>query len=457
MRFPPINHRINRLGPFELTDSTVLNRSRTFIHNVGWNLVGQIAPLFAALVSIPLLIKGMGIDRFGILTIGWMLIGYFSLFDLGIGRALTQVLSEKLATGKHEDVPPLIWSGLAAMLVLGMLASLMIMGLSDPIIYSWLNIPAPLQAEAKRGLFMLAPSIPMVLLATGLRGILEAKQAFKAVNLVRIPLGVLTFVAPLCVLSFSNSLEAVFLTLMLVRLVTLLMFFYLCHRTVAQFNQVRWSGKVLPELFRFGGWMTVSNIVSPIMVQMDRFIIGAMLTMAAVAYYATPYEMISKLLVVPGAIAGVCFPSFANFIARRNFSEADALYRRSCKYTLLLLAPVVLACVVLAGWILGIWIGPQFSQESAAVFRILAVGMLINGVAHIPFAYLQGAGRSDLTAKLHVAEVIVYLPLLLAAVKWYGIVGAAGAWTLRVAIDAAALHYAVAVTAGKAAAGNRDD
>ena len=85
---------------------------RQFIHNIGWNLCGQIAPLIAAVVSIPLLIKGLGIDRFGVVTIAWMLIGYFSLFDLGIGRALTQIISEKLARNEFAVIPSLIWTGL---------------------------------------------------------------------------------------------------------------------------------------------------------------------------------------------------------------------------------------------------------------------------------------------------------------------------------------------------------
>lgn len=406
-------------------------------------MVGQVAPLIAAVVSIPLLIKGIGVDRFGILTIGWMLIGYFSLFDLGIGRALTQIISEKLATNNDKDIPPLMWTGLTVMFVLGLIASLLIVGLSDWIIYSGLKIPAHLQAEAKSSLSMLAPSIPLVLIATGLRGVLEAKHEFKSVNLVRIPLGVLMFVAPLCVLPFSNSLVAIFFSLLLVRAFTAIAFLLLCYRSMDNFTEFTLSKKVIPELLRFGGWMTVSNIVSPIMVQMDRFVIGMMLSMAAVAYYATPYEMVTKLLVVPAAIAGVCFPQFAKLNAQKNVKDAMALYWKSCKYVLYSILPVVIFCIVFASWILHLWLGGKFSNESTRVFQILALGVLVNGLAAIPFGFIQGAGRSDITAKFHMAELIIYLPLLFILIKLYGINGAAIAWCLRSALDALALFIFV--------------
>src|SRR5258708_38264433 len=87
--------------------------------NVLWNFAGQIAPLFAAVIAIPVLIRGMGTDRFGLLTLAWMVIGYFSLFDLGLGRALIKLVSEKLGEGRLAEIPKLVWTALALMALLG--------------------------------------------------------------------------------------------------------------------------------------------------------------------------------------------------------------------------------------------------------------------------------------------------------------------------------------------------
>src|SRR6266436_5464752 len=96
-----------------------LTSGRLLARNTVWNLLGSGAPMVVAVFSIPILIQGLGKERFGILTLAWALVGYASLFDLGLGRALTQQVAEKLGTGKHDDIPVLVWTSLALMLALG--------------------------------------------------------------------------------------------------------------------------------------------------------------------------------------------------------------------------------------------------------------------------------------------------------------------------------------------------
>ena len=78
--------------------------------NTIWNIVGEGAPLLIAVIAIPVLVRGLGTDRFGILMIVWLLIGYLSLFDLGVGRALTNLVAQKLGKGEEASLPPLIWT-----------------------------------------------------------------------------------------------------------------------------------------------------------------------------------------------------------------------------------------------------------------------------------------------------------------------------------------------------------
>jgi O-antigen/teichoic acid export membrane protein len=437
---------VENIAPMPLTRLRQLaafarHPNSAFLRHIGWNLLGQGAPMLAALISIPLLIKGIGVDRFGILTIAWMLIGYFSLFDLGIGRAMTQLVSEKLARDEYAALPALIWTGLIAMLALGMVATVLIVGLSGWAIDGGLKIPLALRAEAGNALLVLAPAVPMVVVATGLRGILEARQQFRATNLVRIPLGILMFVGPLCVLPWTDSLVAIFAILLAIRLGTMLTLFRMCRSALPEIAQVRFERRILPELFKFGGWMTVSNIISPVMVQMDRFAIGAMLSMAAVTYYATPFEMVTKILMISGAISGVAFPTFARILAQGNRAEANRLYWRSVKLVALGTLPPVLIIVLCADLLLRIWLHDSFPSESAMVLRILAFGVLLNALAAVPFACLQGARRADITAKIHMLEVPFYVLSLLLVVPRFGIVGAALIWTARVTVDAVLMHY----------------
>src|SRR5258708_5460919 len=107
------------------------------------------------------------------------------------------------------------------------------------------------------------------------------------------------------------------------------------------------SGPVITlagRLLRLGGWMTVTNVVAPLLVTFDRFLIGALVSISAVAYYATSYEVVTKLWLIPGALVGVMFPAFSTS-SIRDRNRMALLFGRSFKYLFLVLFPVVLLIV----------------------------------------------------------------------------------------------------------------
>jgi O-antigen/teichoic acid export membrane protein len=406
---------------------------------VVWNLIGNGAPLIVAVFSIPILIHGLGKDRFGVLTLAWALIGYASLFDIGLGRALTQLVAKKLGSGEDHEIPTLAWTSLLLMLTLGAIGTVAIIAISPWLTHHALKIPEGIQPEVLRGFYMLGLAVPAVITTAGLRGLLEAHQRFDLITALRIPTGVFTFVGPLLVLPFSSSLVPVVGVLVAGRFLGCLAHLLVSFKVIPELRQrVAWHGPSARPLMRFGGWITVSNIVSPLMVTLDRFLIGALVSMTAVAYYATPYEVVTKFWLIPGALVGVMFPAFSTSFEFDRHRTAT-LYKRSIKYVFLMLFPLVLLTVILAHRGLALWLGADFAQHSFRVLQWLALGVFINGLSQIPFALLQGAGRPDLTAKLHLIELPCYLLALWWLISTYGVEGAAIAWTARVGVDALVL------------------
>lgn len=415
-----------------------LTSGRLLARNTLWNLLGQGAPLLVAIVAIPILIHSLGTDRFGVLTLAWVVIGYFSLFDLGLGRALTQLVARRFGTEEAEGTPALVWTALALMFALGCVGALVLAGLTPWLVTTALKIPAPLQAESQHAFLILAASIPVVISTTGLRGVLEAHQRFGLSNAVRIPSGFFTYLGPVLVLPFTKSLFWVVAVLMAGRIISGLAYLVLCLGVMSALRRIALDRRTVIPLFRFGGWMTVSNLVGPLMVYLDRFLIGALISISAVAYYATPYEMVTKLLVIPGALAGVLFPAFStSFVHDRD--RAALLLVRGVKYLFLVLFPCALVIVTLAHPGLTVWLGPTFASHSTRVLQWLAAGIFFNSLAQIPFALVQGAGRPDLSAKLHMIEVPLYLGALWWLLGTFGIDGAAMAWMARAGIDMLAL------------------
>src|SRR4029077_5314415 len=101
-----------------------LTSGRLLAHNTVWNLLGQFLPMVVGVVTIPLLIRGIGVARFGVLSLAWIVIGYFSLFDLGIGRALTKLVADKIGTHQDHAIPALVWTSLVLMFLLSVFGGL---------------------------------------------------------------------------------------------------------------------------------------------------------------------------------------------------------------------------------------------------------------------------------------------------------------------------------------------
>jgi O-antigen/teichoic acid export membrane protein len=412
---------------------------RLLARNVLWNLLGAGLPLLVALWAIPALINGMGTERFGLLAIIWMSVGYFSLFDMGMGRALTKLIAERLGDGRETELPALIRTGLRVMFGLGMIAAATVAAISPWLVEDLLNVPVLLTVEAVWSLWILAATLPFVVSTAGLIGILQGHQRFFHINVVRIPLGVMNFLGPVLALTITPSLVVTTLVLGSTRILAWWVYRRLCQGFISKSRPGAIAGRAaVGKLLRFGGWITVTNIVGPLMVYFDRFLIGTLLTMSAVAYYTTPFEVITRLWIVPEALVGVLFPALTTALAA-NPPRAATLFFVAARVLLIgMFLPVALV-MLFAPEALALWLNPEFARESTPVLRWLAIGVFVNCLARLPYITLQGAGRPDLTAKLHLAELPAYVLLLWAAVEGFGIVGAAAAWTFRVVIDTIAL------------------
>jgi O-antigen/teichoic acid export membrane protein len=418
-----------------LTDASLLAR------NTLYSLVGQVVPVLVAIFSIPILINALGTDGFGVLALAWMVTGYFGLLDLGVGRALTKLLSEKLGQGDVEDVPDLIWTALMLTALMGLFGALLISLASSTLVYDVFKIPSALLDDVEKSFYILAISVPIVICNSALRGILESYQRFDLINIVRVPIGSLTFLGPVLVLPFSEKLPHIVAALVVARLLELVINFFFCISVVPEMlKNIRLKHSYIGIFLIFGGWMTVSNIIGPLMVYLDRFLIGSIISISAVTYYVTSHEIIIRMRAIPGAIVGVLFPAIGAIIGT-NPSKAATLFFGGLKYTFISILPVVLIIFIFAQELLSVWLGDEFSLRGTTVLQLLAIGVLISSFSLFPFAVLHAAGRPDLTAKLHLIETPIYMMTAWILIVRYGIEGAAIAWVLRAIFDSFILFY----------------
>jgi len=415
---------------------------RILARNSLLNFIGQVVPLLVGVGTIPFIVRGLGTDRFGLLSLAWVILGYFAIFDLGLGRATTKLVAEVLGKGEENQVPRLVWTAVTVQMILGIVGTLALVGITPLLVERILNIPTELVDEAKTTFYILAFSIPVVLVSGSFRGVLEAAQRFDLVNPIKIFTSVLTFLLPLVGLLLGFSLPDIVALILLARFGALVLFTVLDFRLIPELRRYSKSFKFFLRLFSFGGWMTVFNIASIILTYLDRYLISSLLSLTALTYYSVPCEIVTRLWIIPASLNMTLFPAFSALKAMNDKQRLGTLFTRSLKYILLLVGPVILVIGLFAKEILQIWLGADFAAKSTLVLQVLALGGLIDALARAPSVLLQGIGRPDLPTKFRLLVLPIYGSIAWLLVSQWGIIGAALAWTMRVVMEALMLFMA---------------
>ena len=300
------------------------------LSHISWNLAGLALPLLVAAVTVPQLIQKLGNERFGLLALAWGLIGYAGALDLGIGRALTQLVSSLRGADDLADIPDVLATARRITLVTGLVGGSFVAATALLGGYAWIDAHGTPPLEIRSAMILLAIALPAQAMSATYRGMNEAFLNFKGISLLRAGLGVINFGGPYLVTLYTNQLPWLIATLVVSRVLALFAFDHLaarCMRIGGVGYKGVYSSKIARSLFAFGGWVTVSSIVSPILVQADRFVIASVISAAAVTVYVLPYEMVTQSLILVSSVSSVMFPTLSQLMRERP-GEWRAYFRR---------------------------------------------------------------------------------------------------------------------------------
>lgn len=399
------------------------------------NFVGLAIPLAAGFLTIPYVIRYLGTTRFGILSIVWIVFGYFGMFELGLGRTTTKYIAEALGKGEMERLPGYLWTTVFLQMAVGAVAFLGLFLAAPLLSERFLKIPAVYGGETRLTLELVAISLPLNFVSSSFRGVLEAGQRFGLVNAVKIPLNILFYCLPLVGALLGFHLPGIVVMLILSRLLGLLLWAFCCFRIfpVLRSKPIFFRAYLRP-LLSFSGWLAVSGILYTMIGSLDRLMIGNLVGMDAVSHYSAPYEAISRIGIIPGSLSLVLFPAFSFLSGGNQGARMEGIISKSVRYLLILTGPLLLLVFFFSREILDLWLGADFARHSTAVLQLLAIGFLINSLVTVAYNYLQGIGRVDVTTKFQVLELVTYFLLMWAFVRSWGINGAALATALRLTI-----------------------
>ena len=401
------------------------------------------SPLLVAMLTIPTLLTHIGKERFGILALAWGLIGYAGVFDLGIGRALTQNVGKLLGERKHDAIAPVLATASRITLIAGLIGGIGIVlatCFGAATLVKTVNVA---QNEIENCLFLLAIVLPAQAMSITYKGLNEAYLNFKAISILRAVLGILNFGGPYLISFYSKELPLAIASLVVTRLAALFIYRKLAFTCLAnnELRNYKYSGDIAKSLFSFGGWLTVSSVLSPILTQADRFAIASLISATAVYVYVLPYELVVQSLIFVSAISSVIFPVLSRMIHNGASDWARYFY----KWLLVVAIGMALVCGLIAlllPSILKIWIGRDFDQNSVRVGQILCAGVFANSLGSMFYALLHAKGKADITAKIHLIELPIFIFTLVFLIQNFGVFGAAWAWVARMFFDCVALFYA---------------
>ncbi|MEJ2009478.1 MAG: flippase [Acidobacteriota bacterium] len=409
---------------------------RQLARNTLLNLAGRIVPLLVSVLTIPYVIHHLGPDRYGLLSLAWIVVGYFAVVNLGLGPATAKFVAEFLGKGETDKLPELVWTAFASQLCFGLAGGVLLAILSPVLVSRVLKIPPELHAQAQWIFLILAVALPIDFGRGSLRGVLAASQRFDLLNALDIPFSILTYLVPVAALALGFGLPAIVFFLALARLAGFVVVLVLCVRLYPALSSgFRFNRRLIRSLLGFGGWVTVSGAVTPILAYFDRFLIGAVVSIAAVGFYTPPYMISTKLWILPTSFTATLFPAFAASAGRGDREWISSALTRSLKVLLLLVGPAALVLAFFARPILTLWLGARFAAEGSLALQIMAVAALVKSLAFVPYDLLHGVGRPDIPAKFRLMEAPLYVGLAWFMVTHFGLPGAALAWAIRVAAD----------------------
>jgi O-antigen/teichoic acid export membrane protein len=416
--------------------------SSRITRNILWNITGQGWLLVVSFFTMPFIIRSLGVELYGIYVLIGIIVDYFSFLQFGVVDASVKHMTEHLARGEKRQVQETFWTGLCSQSVIGLAGTVMIFWLSGFLVERVFRVPAELVATARLAIeigsigFLLSLAIGMM------NGVIRTVGRFDILNLTGITLGSLQTGTAVALLCMGGSLIEIILSNLCIQLLCLATLAVCAKRLLPVSTPPAWSTGMMKRLLRFGGFLTLSGAMAPILTNIEKMFLTALHSVASLTYYYVPFSLASRLGILPSSFSSVLFPAYSHFQAAEHAGSSRALHFRSTLYLLYLSSAPMLFFLFFGRDFLAWWVGADFAAASTGILIILGLAGLVNAMAYPSITLLNGAGRPHIPAAFHVGETVLYIPVCYALIVAYGLTGAAVAWLLRVLLDTLLLQVA---------------
>lgn len=407
-------------------------RPTSLAMNVSANLAGNFSVVILGLVAVPIVLKIIGVEAYGLIGMFMSIAAFLSLLDLGLSTTLNRALAQTKTDAEISARPSDLLRTFET--VYWFVAAMMAICLQSlaPWIASYGHPAKTLDSETiVLALIVLGQTFavgwPGMLYAGGLAGL----QRQVSLNVVRTissltqtlgGIGLLLWVSPSLILYLYWNLVIAFLSTLVLR--------FLLRRSIRLASErpaqrPRFSLALLFHHGRFSlGILGIALIVT-LLTQLDRVILSGRLTLEAFGYYAFAANIATMLAQIVGALTSALFPQLAKLVSQSDDAAIERLYHTGCQVLAIAVLPFAVTSIVFAKPLLESWLSnPDFVDNTYRLVQVLLAGAAISGLVSIPYHTQIAYGWTRLSIVKNVVAIIVIAPLMWFLVGWFGAIGA---------------------------------
>ena len=398
------------------------------------NYVGRCWQAGISLVFIPVYIRFLGIEAYGVIGFFAILQGILNLLDMGLRPAVTRELARYSAgTITPFEIRGLLKACNLTYLAFATLAVLICFALAKLIASRWLQSDGLAPEEIVAAVKLMGLVIGMRLIESIYSAGLTGLQRQGILNFILVVMSTLRAAGAAAVLCYySASLQAFFIWQAIVSLVGLIFYAVAVYRVIPTVaTPVPFSMKPLRSIWRFAGGMFAITFLSIVLIQADKLVLSAFLSLSEFATYTLAATMVGSLYFLTGPIANVFFPRFTARVASDSNENLIKEYHLAAQTLSGILGPAALTLVFFSSEISLLWTkNAEIANQIAPLISILACGALIHGSMTLPYQIQLAYGWTMLNVKVNSIAIVIFIPLLLLLVSIYGVHGAAIAWLI---------------------------
>lgn len=404
-------------------------QSKTNFRNSFWGGLDYVVTAGSVFLLIPVLLKTIGQEMFGIMVIVNSVMGFSGLVSFGLGQATLKYVAEYNSKNEIQLVKDVICTTLNFYLLLGVVCASALFFASEWLAVSVFSISPANEATAILSLQLGSVGFFTFLVSSVGENVWKAFERFDVPVIVRSVARALTLVAQIILALLGFSLAWLVVVQVLATAIASILILILIRRyLIADYKLISWpQNKVFKKIFSYGVFTYIAGLFGMMQEHGMNFVIASVLGPSMLALYIIPIRLLSQAHGLVGRLYGFLFPYVSKIHAREEFAELLNCYRKSTLQVSTLSICTIGVISIAAYPLLEIWLGLDVSLQVAGLLQIIAFRFIVYPLSVINSAFLMGTGKVKVIAGMTFITPLVFLPSLFFLSSSYGIWGAAAA------------------------------